>query len=156
MSSVSKVQPSPKKFDCNKVSQMAKKESVCVQVIDVCSIAVKQLVTVQVKVKSVDPVEKVKNNEGIELEKQDCAVGDVSGCCRVVLWEKDDGRLKEGQSYKLVQWSRCAVVSRASPSYIARLGVQSFRGSLASLSCDDSMFTRSRLRCRHSCLCSMV
>ena len=41
MSSVSKVQPSPKKFDYDKVSQMAKKESVCVQVIDVCSIAVK-------------------------------------------------------------------------------------------------------------------
>ena len=29
-------------------------------------------------------------------------MGDVSGCCRVVLWEKDIGRLKEGQSNKLV------------------------------------------------------
>ena len=46
--------------------------------------------TIQVKVKSVDPVVKVKNKEGIKLEKQDCVVGDVSGCCRVVLWEKDD------------------------------------------------------------------
>ena len=58
MSSVSKVQPSPKKFDCDKVFQMTKKETACVQVNDVSSMAVKQLVTAQVMVKSVDPVEK--------------------------------------------------------------------------------------------------
>ena len=51
-----------------------------------------------VKVKSVDPPEKVKTREG-----QDCVVGDCDGCCRVVLWEGDVGKLKEDGCYRLVK-----------------------------------------------------
>lgn len=54
------------------------------------------------KVKKVNPTEKVKSRDGKELEKQDCLVGDSSGCTRVVLWEQDVGQLKEGECYKLV------------------------------------------------------
>ena len=36
-----------------------------------------------------------------ELAKQDCVVGDSSGCSRVVPWERDVGALVEGMSYKL-------------------------------------------------------
>lgn len=59
MSEVSKVQPSPKKI--NKDSLVTRKEGVSIKVNDLSSLVVKQQVTVDVKVKTVDPVEKVKS-----------------------------------------------------------------------------------------------
>lgn len=52
--------------------------------------------TVTVKVKKVEPSEKVKNREGIDLVKQDCVIGDSFSCIRVVVWEGDVGHLNEG------------------------------------------------------------
>lgn len=49
-----------------------------------------------VKVKKVEPSEKVKNREGIDLVKQDCVIGDSFSCIRVVVWEGDVGHLNEG------------------------------------------------------------
>ena len=69
---------------------------------DIKSMATNQRVTVTVKVKSVDPTERVKNRDGKELVKQDCVVVDSSGCTHVVVWEKDVGRLQEDSCYKLV------------------------------------------------------
>ena len=51
-----------------------------VQVNDLWSLSSNQDVTATVKVKSVDPAEKVKNRNG-DLDKQDCVVADT---CRVV------------------------------------------------------------------------
>ena len=69
---------------------------------DLCSLTANQQVTVTVKVKMADALEKVKNREGKELEKQDCVVGDSSACGQVVLWGRDVGCMVEGQSYRLV------------------------------------------------------
>jgi hypothetical protein len=63
---------------------------------DLSSLVVKAQIIAKVKVKIVDAAETVKNREGKELEKQDCVVGDESGCSRIVLWE-DVGRLEEGK-----------------------------------------------------------
>ena len=56
--------------------------------------------TVTVKVEAINPSETVKNRHGKELKKQDCVVGDSTGCGRIVLWENDVDCLKEKQSYK--------------------------------------------------------
>ena len=57
--------------------------------------------TITVKVKTVDPSEKVRKRDGQMFKKQDCVVADSEGCCRVVLWEHDVGRLKEDECYRL-------------------------------------------------------
>ena len=70
--------------------------------------------TVTIKVKRVEASEMVKTCEGKELEKQDCVVGDSSGCARVVLWEKDVGHLTEGESYKVqCSWCWCLFAQRS-------------------------------------------
>ena len=53
-----------------------------------------------IKVKSVSTPEKVTNRDGKEFQ-QDCIVGDISGCGKVVLWETEVGSLTEGNCYKL-------------------------------------------------------
>ena len=97
---LTKVQPSPKKF--NEAGLVSREAPVAVEMNDLCSLTANQQVTVTVKVKTADAPEKVKNREGKELEKQDCVVGDSSACGRVVLWEGDVGCMVEGQSYRLV------------------------------------------------------
>ena len=73
--------------------------SACVALNDLSSLVMGEDVTVTVKVKSVDPPQKVKNTEGNVLKKQDCVVGDADGCGRVVLWV---GKMIKGESYKLI------------------------------------------------------
>ena len=58
-----------------------------------------------VKVKKKEPVNKVKNREGKELKKQDCVVGDASGCTCVVVWERDVNRLKKTAVIRLSKGS---------------------------------------------------
>jgi hypothetical protein len=55
---------------------------------DISSLATSQLGTVTIKTKTVDAPEKVKNKQGKELNKQECLVGDASGCGHLVLWEE--------------------------------------------------------------------
>ena len=102
MSKMTKVERSPQKFDSSTLVVAQKQASAVVEVNDVNSLATNQQVTVNVKVKKVDSSEKVKNRDGMEQEKQDCVVGDASGCTRVVLWEGDVNWLEEGGCYKLV------------------------------------------------------
>ena len=64
---------------------------------DLCSLTT-QKVTVTVRVKAITPPETVKIRK--ELKKQDCVVGNSTGCGRIVLWENDVKHLKE-KSYKL-------------------------------------------------------
>ena len=59
----------------------------------------KQLVTILVK--SVSAPKKVSNRDGREFQTQDCVVGDISGCGKVVSWEEKVGTLTEGNCYKL-------------------------------------------------------
>ncbi len=79
------------------------RESECkvVQLSELDTLAVKQNVTVSVKVVSVTAGETLKTKGG-EKKKQDCRVGDASGSCRVVLWATEVGALKENECYKLV------------------------------------------------------
>ena len=95
LTNATKVEPSPKKFD----TKISRKQPVHMD--DLPSITVDQTVTVIVKVKTVGQLEEVKNRDGKVLRKQDCVVGDSKGCGRVVLWEEDVGKLKEGQCYRL-------------------------------------------------------
>ena len=72
--------------------------------IDLCelsSLANNTTINVTIKVIKVSPPEIVKTKADKSYEKQDCVVGDSSGCCRVVLWENDVNRLVCGSSYKL-------------------------------------------------------
>ena len=95
---LTKVQPSPKKFD--KAGLVSREAPVAVEMDDLCSLTANQQVTVTVKVKTADAPEEVKNREGKELEKQDCVVRDSSACRRVALWGRDVGGMVEGQSYR--------------------------------------------------------
>ena len=56
-----------------------------------------QQVTVLLKIITVGSAVVVKS----ELQKQECVVGDVSGCCRIVIWNDDNGKLLKEKSYKL-------------------------------------------------------
>ena len=95
----SKVEASPKKF--SGVDVAVHKELAMVRMNDVGTVKIDEVVTVTVKVISVDPPREVKNRDGKSLRKQDCVVGDCDGCGRVVLWEEDVGKMEEGRSYKL-------------------------------------------------------
>ena len=64
---------------------------------DIGDLATGQQVTLRVKVVAVGSSVAVKS----ELKKQECVVGDVSGCCRVMLWNDDIGKLLKEKSYKL-------------------------------------------------------
>ena len=68
------------------------------ELMDIGNLATGQQVTVRVKVVMVGSSVAVKG----ELQKQECVVGDVSGCCCVVFWNDDCGKLLEEKSYKLL------------------------------------------------------
>ena len=102
MNKMTKVELSPRKFDSSTLAVAQKQDPPAVEVYDVSSLSTNQQVTVTVKVKKVDSIEKVKNREGKELQKQDCVVGDASGCTCVVVWERDVNRLKEDGCYKII------------------------------------------------------
>ena len=61
--------------------------------------------TVLVKIITVGSAVVVKS----ELQKQECVVGDVSGCCRIVLWNDDQGFI---QDFKLGGGNPCFVEAR--------------------------------------------
>ena len=44
----------------------------------------------------------MNTKEGKQLEKQECVVGDITACSRLVLWDKDVGTLTKDISYKLL------------------------------------------------------
>ena len=67
------------------------------KLMDVGTLATGQQVTGLVKIITVGSAVVVKS----ELQKQECVVGDVSGCCRIVLWNDDIGKLLKEKSYKL-------------------------------------------------------
>ena len=56
------------------------KEPTTVPVNDISTLATGELVTVNVKAKIVDAPEKVQSKEGEDLMKQECVIGDESGC----------------------------------------------------------------------------
>ena len=108
LSKVSMVDQSPRKFNKEGLMKAQKEDPPPTEVNDIHSIATNQQVTVTIKVKTVKPTEKVKNQDGKELVKQDCVVANSSGCTRVVVWEQDVGRLQEGSCYKLIGASVCS------------------------------------------------
>ncbi len=95
----SRVESSPQKFVVP--TEMRQSECKQVNLSQLNTLAVRQNVTVSVKVVSVTAGETLKTKGG-EKKKQDCHVGDASGSCRVVLLETDVGALKAGECYKLV------------------------------------------------------
>ena len=52
---------------------------------------------------SVGGPESIQSKDGRKLKKQDCMIGDTSGCVKLVLWEQDVGALVEGDSYRIVR-----------------------------------------------------
>ena len=65
-------------------------------------LAVSQPINITAKVVSVEDVVLVTRKDGKELKKQDVNVADLSGCCRLVLWEGDVNKLDKGKNYRLV------------------------------------------------------
>ena len=51
-------------------------------------LAVSQPINITAKVVNVEDVLLVTRKDGKELKKQDVNVADLSGCCRLVLWEE--------------------------------------------------------------------
>ena len=101
----SSVQKSPKKFciDDEKVQfQCDEGDAVKVKSLDeIDQLAVHQRITIEGKVQSVEKIEKVKAR-GTMLDKQDVTIADATAAWRCVIWEKDINKLKEDNSYKLV------------------------------------------------------
>ena len=93
----SEVSASPRKMNVT----VCGVEEVDVELRELNSLVTNTDVSVCIKVISVAAPDVVHNREGSELAKQDCVVGDSSGCSRVVPWERDVGALVEGMSYKL-------------------------------------------------------
>ena len=95
---------------------------------DVGTLATGQQVTVLVKIITVGSAVVVKS----ELQKQECVVGDVSGCCRIVLWNDDIGKLLKEKSYELSyvivkQWDGVKYLSVSKGSEIDSVCVQEWR-----------------------------
>ena len=129
MNSKALVTQSPRKFmilaDSDKVTQPK----------DIGNLSTRQQLTVRVKVVTVGSSEAVKG----ELHKQECVVADVSGCCRVVLWNDDIGKLLEEKSYKLSyvsvkQWDDIKYLSVSGGSEIVCVDDI---GDVAEIECGD-------------------
>ena len=75
--------------------------AVAVEVNECESLSINQRVTVVVKVLGTKEPTSVQTKAGKKLEKQDCTIGDASGCIRLVLWETNVGKLQLGSSYRL-------------------------------------------------------
>lgn len=95
-----KIESSPMKF-----GEVKKKDAIVLEMNDLGCVGGNQKVNVMVKAKQVEVPEKVTNKDGKVLKKQDCVIGDASGCGRVVVWEDDVGKMEEDKSYKLVDVS---------------------------------------------------
>ena len=123
------VTQSPRKFtviaDSDEVTQLT----------DIGNLSTGQQVTVRVKVVTVGSTEAVKG----ELQKQECVVGDVSGCCHVVLWNDDIGKLLEEKSYKLsyVSVKRWDGVKYLSVSEGSEIVCVDDIGDVAEIECGD-------------------
>ena len=126
------VAQSPRKFtviaDSDEVTQLT----------DIGNLSTGQQVTVRVKVVTVGSTEAVNAVKG-ELQKQECVVGDGSGCCCVVLWNDDIGKLLEEKSYKLSyvsvkQWDGVKYLSVSEGSEIVCVDDI---GDVAEIECGD-------------------
>ena len=106
----SSVRKSPKKFciDNEKVQhQCDEGDSVKVKSLDeIVQLAVHQRITIEGKVQSVEKIEKVKAC-GTMLDKQEVTIADATAAWRCVIWEKDINKLKEDNSYGLVNVTIC-------------------------------------------------
>ena len=98
-----RVESSPKKFKMDTVNFSKEGDSaVEVKVEEVAKLAVNQHITVVGKVVKVGVAGEVTSKHyNKQLMKQECIVGDRNGSCRIVLWEKEIGKLHEGKSYRL-------------------------------------------------------
>ena len=94
----SSVQKSPKKFTIPNDHQP---NISTIQMEDLPSLANNTTVNITIKVMEIAAPESITTKAGKVYQKQDCIVGDASGCGRVVLWEEDIGRLIVGTSYTL-------------------------------------------------------
>ena len=111
----SSVQKSPKKFciDNEKLQfQCDEGDAAKVKSLDeIVQLAVHQRITIEGKVQSVEEVEKVKAC-GTMLDKQDVTIADATAACRCVVWEKDINKLKEDNSYRLINVTICTFNGR--------------------------------------------
>ena len=64
-----------------------------------------QHVTVNGKILSIEDPAVVASNTGSKLEKQDCTLADRSISVRLVIWQKEIGKLVKGSSYRFVNVS---------------------------------------------------
>lgn len=64
-------------------------------------ISVGQQVDVIIKATTIAPSEPVVSNAGKQLTKQECIISDSTGSARLVLWEKDIGKLDIQSCYKI-------------------------------------------------------
>ena len=103
----STVQSSPKKFkiDDSILDDASSSKVEVVTIEEVMNLAINQCVTVVGKVVRVDAAMEVNSKESKVLMKQDCILSDSNGSCRVVLWQGDIGKLKEGQCYRMCRVS---------------------------------------------------
>lgn len=72
-----------------------------IQIADIGSLQTNQSVNTIVKVLAAQVPVGINTKDSRNLMKQDCTVGDSTGCRRLVLWQNDIGKLCEGKSYKL-------------------------------------------------------
>lgn len=68
---------------------------------DLDDMSVNQHITIIVKTIDVSPSEQIITKTGKELLKQECTISDITGCARLVLWEKDIGKLDINSSYEI-------------------------------------------------------
>lgn len=98
-----KILQSPKKFSLPlDLAELDPDTAKDVSVEEIDDIAVKQFVTVRVKVLSCsDPEEVNSKKTWRELKKQDCIVGDSTGVIRIVLWQDNIAKLEDDKCYKI-------------------------------------------------------
>lgn len=78
------------------------KAATTVSISDLSLLAVNNRVTLSAKALFVGQTDTVITKDGQrKLQKQECIIGDDGGSCRVVLWEKDIGKLELNKSYHL-------------------------------------------------------
>ena len=96
------IEPSPRKFDIplDALADNPQLKSIALSEID--SMVTHQKVKVVVKAVQVNAVEEVKK-KGYwrSLRKQDVIIADATGYTRLVLWQEDINKLKEGASYMI-------------------------------------------------------
>ena len=95
-----KVESSPKKFKVDDTSEASGVPDITID--EVVQLTVNQVINVVGKVVQVNVATEVTSKQkGKPLFKQDCIISDAKGSIRIVLWQNDTDKLKEGLSYRL-------------------------------------------------------